>query len=287
MDSRVLHPGQQHLDGQQVLDYCRQRKGSSDVARTDRQRKMITTILDQLKKQGSIMNIPNVYNSLKDNIYSNMSFQQIVALVLYMKDYDLSTIQSDHVPGNFVNMSGVSLWGIYQQKLSTLVHDWFGVNRPQEPDNDYSVLYGLAVQMQKDLWWGNWYLSHGDQLISYNVGRDLTSHDKTAAMQNLKPALADAVDMEDITTLETATAAYKAVWDSANADAVAKVTPDADNALARADTALATQVPGSDGYNKIKAAREQLASAKSANVATDIIDKTSALTKVLSDLGMP
>ena len=33
MNGRELHPGLQHLDGQAVLDYCRQRKGSSDVAR--------------------------------------------------------------------------------------------------------------------------------------------------------------------------------------------------------------------------------------------------------------
>lgn len=287
MGGRELHKGQQHLDGQQVLDYCRQRKESSDPVRTDRQRKMILTILDQLKTKGTIMDIPNVYSALQDGIFTNMNFQQIVALSLYIKDYDLSTIQSEHVPGNFLNMSGTSLWGIYQKKLSDLAADWFGVNRPVEMDNDVSVLRTQVKALNEALYWGHWYLDHGETLTNYNGTRELTSAEKIAALQSLEPALQNAVDLEDITLLEPATAAYKDAWNSANADAVAKVTPDADAALTRTDTALGALVPGNENYNKIKAAKDQLEGAKAANVATDIMDKTEALIKVLNELGMP
>lgn len=61
MNGRELHPGMQHLDGQGVLDYCRQRKGSSDTARADRQQRMLKAIFNQMKSTGQIANIPKIY----------------------------------------------------------------------------------------------------------------------------------------------------------------------------------------------------------------------------------
>ncbi len=287
MGGRVIHKGQQHLNGQQVLDYCRQRKESSDPVRTDRQRKMILAILNQLKTKGTIMDIPKVYDALKDGIYTDMNLQQIIALTLYIKDFDLGTVKSEHVPGNFLNISGTSLWGISQRKLSNLAQEWFGVNRRVEMNNDVSTLRKYAAALQTAMWQANYYLDHGASLIRYNSEYGLTSAEKIAALQSLKPALEEAVDEEDMALLEPATEAYKTAWKSANSDAVTKVTPDANAAITRAESALTTLVPGSENHEKIKKAKDQLAEAKAKNVATDIIDKTKALVKVLNELGIP
>lgn len=47
---QIWEPGVQHLDGVQTVAYCRVRYGSTDYARTERQREVLVKLLAQLKK---------------------------------------------------------------------------------------------------------------------------------------------------------------------------------------------------------------------------------------------
>ncbi len=48
--TQIWTPGVQHLDGVQTVAYCRVRYGSTDYARTERQREVLVKLLAQLKK---------------------------------------------------------------------------------------------------------------------------------------------------------------------------------------------------------------------------------------------
>ncbi len=126
LDGTVLHLGMQHLDGKQVLEYARQRKGSSDIARVERQQKVIMAIFQQLKSTGQIPRIPEIYQAVEQNIQTNLSFKQISALALLALKMDVSQLQRHMVSGNFLDMDSGSYWGVNTKELEKLIQDIFG-----------------------------------------------------------------------------------------------------------------------------------------------------------------
>ena len=105
LNGRVLEKGYQHLDGQQVLDYCRARKGiSTDVGRADRQQRMLFAILEQLQSRDQLKNFPKIYLSVQDKVYTDLNLEQIAALTLFAMDLDLDTDLHRHtLEGEYIN----------------------------------------------------------------------------------------------------------------------------------------------------------------------------------------
>lgn len=150
MNGRVLQPGKQHLDGQQVLDYCRVRKGSSDVARVERQQKMLLALFDQMKSTKQLIRIPAIYQAVAQNIDTNLQLDQISSLALFANEIGLSNIQTYVVPGDFLTMNGLSYWGIANNKLKAMVDEVFGVKfNPNPALNVYALKAQAATQQQE------------------------------------------------------------------------------------------------------------------------------------------
>jgi len=141
MNGRTYQIGQQHLDGQGVLDYCRQRKGSSDIARIDRQQRMLTAILEQLKSTNQIVNLPGIYKAVESNILTNLSFKQISSLSLVALRMDMEQLTRHTVKGTAEDIYGRSCWCIRGDSLAKLVKDVWGINIAVDPeiDHDYIV----------------------------------------------------------------------------------------------------------------------------------------------------
>lgn len=138
LNGRTLAKGPQHLNGQQVLDYCRARKGiSTDLGRIDRQQRMLFTIFDQLKSRNQLVNIPGIINSVKDDIYTNLNFEQIAALTVFASGIDLSNIDRHTLKGEYMNVYNASFFVLNQDYKCKLVKDIFGV--AIKPDKDYDV----------------------------------------------------------------------------------------------------------------------------------------------------
>ena len=71
---RETKKGMQHMDGQQVLDYCRWRKGGrGDVDRVDRQQRMLFKIFETMLATNQVKNIPDIYAAVQENIDTNLS----------------------------------------------------------------------------------------------------------------------------------------------------------------------------------------------------------------------
>lgn len=74
----VEKSGLQHLDGQQVLSYARIRKiGNGDYDRTQRQREVVSAIIDKLKDT-NILKYPVVVSKLFPYVKTNMDIGQIL-----------------------------------------------------------------------------------------------------------------------------------------------------------------------------------------------------------------
>ena len=142
LDGRTLEPGFQHLDGQQVLDYCRARKGiSTDVGRNDRQQRMLLAIFDQLRREKRLTELPGIYAAVKDDIATNLSLSQIAALALFLTRLDLTSFKRTTLAGEYIsNVYNASYYVLYNKKLVQLVQEEFGVTITRDKKYDVSTV---------------------------------------------------------------------------------------------------------------------------------------------------
>ncbi|HWQ58285.1 MAG TPA: LCP family protein [Clostridia bacterium] len=140
LNGRILEKGYQHLSGQQVLDYCRARKGiSSDVGRTDRQQRMLFAIFGQLKSRDQLKNFLNIYNSVKGYIYTNLDADQIATMASFAMGLDMDDLHRKTLEGKYVDAtsySGASFYCLYNDKLAELADKVFGVTIRPDPKQD-------------------------------------------------------------------------------------------------------------------------------------------------------
>lgn len=146
LNGRVLEKGYQHLEGQQVLDYCRARKGiSTDVGRTDRQQRMLFAIFNQLKSRDQLKNFINVYNSVKGYIYTNLNSDQIATMASFAAGLDTEDLHRKTLEGDYVSSTaynGASFYCLYNDKLTELVDKVFGITITPDPTQDIAYVLG-------------------------------------------------------------------------------------------------------------------------------------------------
>lgn len=163
LNGRILETGYQHLDGQQVLDYCRARKGiSTDVGRTDRQQRILFAIFDQLKSRDQLGNFINIYNSVKGYIYTNLKTDQIATMASFAMGLDLDDLHRKTLEGVYVSStpySGASFYCLRNDKLVALIDKVFGVTIVPNPRQDAEyVLSDKAAATGRELTKGAQYI---------------------------------------------------------------------------------------------------------------------------------
>ncbi|MDL2218090.1 LCP family protein [Christensenellaceae bacterium OttesenSCG-928-M15] len=167
LNGRVLEKGYQHLNGQQVLDYCRARKGiSTDVGRADRQQRILFAIFEQLKDNGRLVDIPNIYSAVADKIQTNLNLEQIAALSVFAMSLDMDHLNRHTLKGEYVdNVYNASFYVLHNSKLKELVKEIFGIDI--SPDSKYDASY---VKKQKRSTAADAYISGAEYLLSVFSG---------------------------------------------------------------------------------------------------------------------
>ncbi len=142
LNGRTLETGFQHLTGQQVLDYCRARKGiSTDVGRNDRQQRMLLSIFRQLQSEKRLTDIPALYLSVKDDLYTNLSLSQIAALAAFGLRLPVENIRRSTLEGEYVsNVYNASYYVLENKKLIALVKEEFGVEIKRDKKYDLATV---------------------------------------------------------------------------------------------------------------------------------------------------
>ncbi|MEL7569825.1 MAG: LCP family protein [Eubacteriaceae bacterium] len=127
-----IKKGPQLLDGYHFLLFARDRNAAgSDIERAGMQQKLLKTLFDQVKKGNKLMLLPKIYNSIKDNIYTNMSFEQLTSLAATAKDIDVNNIKTYTFPGYYGSRDGVSYWIINQAQRVALIKQVYGITAAQ------------------------------------------------------------------------------------------------------------------------------------------------------------
>lgn len=126
-----LSKGVQVLDGQKAQQYLRFRYSPmGDIDRVKRQQRFLLAMKDDLKekvisKQLSVEQLINVYETVQDMTYTDMSVQQLMSLGYFMTGADDASIDTYIVEGSFMNKNGISYWKPDMDKVNEAVEKMF------------------------------------------------------------------------------------------------------------------------------------------------------------------
>ncbi|MBD2186987.1 LCP family protein [Pseudanabaena sp. FACHB-723] len=126
-----LNAGTQFLDGNKSIQYMRFRHDDlGDIGRVQRQQAFFRAFIEQKLKPETIAKLPQVMSILKDNIDTNLSVEEILALAGYASKVDRKNVQMHMAPGRFSNpgeFDNLSYWILDNRRLATIMSQSFGV----------------------------------------------------------------------------------------------------------------------------------------------------------------
>ena len=151
LNGRTLRPGYQKLDGQNVLDYVRARKGiSTDTGRNDRQQRILFAIFEQLKSKDQLKNFPKIYRSIKKYLHTNLNAEQVAAIAAFGMQLGMDDIHRHTLEGEYRSdtpYSSANYYLIDNEKLAALIKSIYGIDIPVNPRYDlHYVLADIAAR---------------------------------------------------------------------------------------------------------------------------------------------
>ena len=117
-DSNKVHTGVNNLSGKQARYYARIRVIGNDYGRTERQRKIFSSLVDKLKSS----NITTIYSILADTlglVTTNMTKNEITSMASNSLTYLNYPVEQNRVPvdGEYVERNDIKIGGYYQDVL--------------------------------------------------------------------------------------------------------------------------------------------------------------------------
>ena len=123
----VLEAGDQKLNGEQALAYCRIRKIDTDFMRTQRQRTVMTSILNKAKK-GGVFTLFKMANAAAKYIETDLSKAQLISIATAALPCLSAEMPQERVPFDgtwqYANKGGASVITINVEKNKELLIDY-------------------------------------------------------------------------------------------------------------------------------------------------------------------
>ncbi|HWI61549.1 MAG TPA: LCP family protein [Symbiobacteriaceae bacterium] len=115
----------QKLNGQKALEYVRFRNdGQGDVGRTERTRKFLYALVESLKKNGKISQLPQLWKDMSPYMTTNIDSGTAAALARVAPKIDPANINMEMIPGKAVILkSGPWVWEADAAKTQALVNN--------------------------------------------------------------------------------------------------------------------------------------------------------------------
>ena len=145
MNGRNLSKGYQQLDGQAVLDYCRARNGitsGTDIDRIDRQQRLLMEVFRQIKKANLLTEMPQIYDTMKEKVDTNLTLEQIAALALFALDLDPETELSRYaLKGEYMQAYNATYYVLDHNITVDIISRIFNQDVSKTIDWTYSIGY--------------------------------------------------------------------------------------------------------------------------------------------------
>lgn len=135
-----LKQGRQHLNGDRALQFLRFRYDEyGDIGRVQRQQMALRAFKEQLLSPATLLRLPKVMATIRENLDTNLSLEEIAALAGFASGIEREDVQLMMLPGEFGDLSaygGVSYWLPHPRRIQRMMASHF----------DVGMLDGLAQE---------------------------------------------------------------------------------------------------------------------------------------------
>jgi polyisoprenyl-teichoic acid--peptidoglycan teichoic acid transferase len=122
-----LKQGEQHLNGNQALQFLRFRYDEyGDIGRVQRQQMLMRELMEQVLQPATIPRLPQVLSVIQSNLDTNLSVEELMALVGFAAQTDRPNAQMLMLPGAFDNETGSGYWLPNRPDIDVMVQQYFG-----------------------------------------------------------------------------------------------------------------------------------------------------------------
>ncbi len=146
-----LKAGKQHLNGEQTLQLLRFRHDElGDIGRIQRQQMVMRALMDQTLNPATVAQLPKVLDVVKDHIDTNLTVEELVALLGFGVRTNRSNMQMLMLPGRFSEKGeyDASYWLPSKNAIAKLMAQHFGLESEQEQLATASEPGSLRVAIQ-------------------------------------------------------------------------------------------------------------------------------------------
>ncbi|MBS7297916.1 MAG: LCP family protein [Eubacteriales bacterium] len=126
-----LKPGVQKLNGEQVLQLMRYRKGDSDHARSERQQNVIKAIIEQKLGLSLIWKLPKIFTQIKTELTTNISATDVAKYANYLGSLSTEKVHTYQLPGSDQRQNGKWYYVCDMEETKAMINEDFGI----ETDN--------------------------------------------------------------------------------------------------------------------------------------------------------
>lgn len=132
-----LKPGVQELNGDQVVQLLRYRKGNrvngvrkmyanGDIGRIEVQQQFLQALVDQKLNASLILKIPALFKQLSDSIKTNFTVKDVIKYSKYLTDFSSENLKTFSLPGSPSTIDKVSYFVCDLEETRTLIETEFG-----------------------------------------------------------------------------------------------------------------------------------------------------------------
>lgn len=123
-----LKAGKQHLNGEQTLQLLRYRYDRyGDIGRIQRQQMVMRSLMEQTLNPGVVARLPKILAVIQSYVDTNLSVEELVALVGFATQIERSDVQMLTIPGSFgdIKRYKTSYWLPDSDRIQTLMAQYF------------------------------------------------------------------------------------------------------------------------------------------------------------------
>ncbi|WAL61422.1 LCP family protein [Thermocoleostomius sinensis] len=122
-----LKKGEQHLNGEQAMQFLRFRYDEyGDIGRVQRQQMLMRELMEQALQPSTLPRLPQILSVIQSNLDTNLSVEELVALVGFAAQTDRPNAQMLMLPGGFDSETGAGYWLPSHSEIDIMVQQYFG-----------------------------------------------------------------------------------------------------------------------------------------------------------------
>jgi LCP family protein required for cell wall assembly len=148
-----LKQGEQHLNGNQAMQFLRFRYDENgDIGRIQRQQMLMRALQEQALSPTTLTRLPQILSVIQENVDTNLSVEELVALVGFAAQTNRSNVEMLLLPGDFSDPGEyeLSYWLPDADRITDMMAQHFGLDSGiyASDYSDYSDPSYLRVAIQ-------------------------------------------------------------------------------------------------------------------------------------------